>query len=91
MHEHHFRDEFAGSFCERLFPDDRRRVRAAEDGDGGAGGEKAFLRLILLADTVEVIRRDDGLEPFGEVADVPGVVALGGGFHQVVHGRCGDR
>lgn len=91
MHQHHFRDEFAGCLGERLFPDDRRRVRAAEDGDGDAGGEKAFFRLVLLADTVKIIRRDDGFQPSGEVADMPGVVALGGGIHQVVHDRLGDR
>lgn len=91
MHQHHFRDEFAGCFRERLFPDDRCRIRAAEDGDGGAGGEKAFFRLILLADAFEVIRRDDGLEPVGEVANMPGMVAVRGGVHQIVHDRLGNR
>ena len=91
MHEQHFRDEFAGCFRERLFPDDCCRVGAAEDGDGGAGGERLFFCLILLADTFEVIRRDDGFQPLGEVADMPGVVAVRGGVHQIAHDRLGNR
>lgn len=91
MHEHHFRDEFTGCFRERLSPDDRCRVGAAEDGDGGAGGEKAFFRLVLPADAFKVIRRDDGLQPSGEVADMPGVIAVRGGVHQIAHDRFGNR
>lgn len=81
MHQHHFRDKFARCLGEELFPYDRRRVWAAEDGDGGAGGEVAFFRLILLADALKIVRRDDGFEPFGEIAHVLGVVELGGGIH----------
>ena len=91
MYQHHFRDKLAGCYREVLFPDDRCRVRAAEDGDGGAGGEVAFFRLVLLADACKVIRRDDGFQPISEVADVLGVVDPGGCFHQVVHDRVGDR
>lgn len=91
MHQHHFRDEFTRCFRERLFPDDRCRVGSAEDGDGDAGGEKPFFRLVLLTDTFEVIRRGDGLEPVGEVTDVPGMVAVRGGVHQIVHDRLGNR
>lgn len=90
MHQHHFRDKLARRFRERLFPDDCYRVRAAEDGDGGAGGEVAFFRLVLLADTLKIIRRDDGFQSFGEIAHVLGVVDLGGGIHQVIHDRVGD-
>lgn len=91
MHQHHLRDEFARYFREVLFPQDRRRVRAAKDGDGGAGGEVAFFSLVLLADAGKVIRCDDGFQSIGEIAHVPGMVDLGGCIHQVIHDRIGDR
>gem|GEM_PF-6048430 len=90
MHQHHFRNKLPRCFRERLFPHKRCRVRAAEDGDGSASGEKAFFHLVLLADTLKIVRSDDGFEPFGEIAHVPGVVDLGGGIHQVIHDRVGD-
>jgi len=77
MHQYHFRDKLARCFRECLLPYKRRRVRAAEDGDGGAGGEVAFFRLVLLADALKIVRCDDGFQPSGEIAHVPGVVELG--------------
>ena len=90
MHQHHFRNKLARCFRERLLPNKRCRVRAAEDGDRDSRSEVAFFRLVLLADALKIIQRDDGFQPLGEIAHMPGVVELGGGIHQVVHDRIGD-
>ena len=90
MHQHHFRDKFARCFRKRLLPHKRHRFGAAENGDGSAGGEVAFFRLVLLADALKIVRRDDGFQSLSEIAHVLGMVDLGGGIHQVVHDRIGD-